>query len=125
MPYLRSLRLTAPKADPGLSWPINGLSYVIAFMGPLSASPIVGMITGDWRAVAIGILVGAGITFFNALWSDRFVDSWIARHQQRLQKGGARILANIVAFAWAIILCALSMYAPIAILGSSLFYESN
>ncbi len=121
MPYLRSLKFTAPKADLGLSWPVDGLSYVIAFMGPLSAGPIIGMLTRDWSAVAIGFLGGVGITFLNAWWSDRFVDSWIARHQVRLQKGVPRILANIVAFAWAIILCALSMFAPLAVLGSSLF----
>lgn len=121
MSYFLSLKLTAPKADPGLSWPIDGLSYVIAFMGPLSAGPIVGMITRDWGAVAIGMLAGVGITLLNAWWSDRFVDPWIGRHQERLQKVAPRILTNIVAFAWAVILCALSMCAPIVVLSNSLF----
>ncbi len=120
MPFIRSLKFTAPKADPNLVWPIDGLSYVIAFLGPLSAGPIIGSITRDWRAVAVGFLSGVVIVFLNAWLSDKFVDSWIARFQGRLQKGAPRILANIVAFAWAIILCALSMFAPVAVLGSSL-----
>ena len=125
MPYFRSLKLTAPNADPGLSWPIDGLSYVIAFMGPLSAGPIVGMITRDWGAIAIGILAGVGITLLNAWWSDRFVDPWIARHQERLQKAAPRLLTNIVAFTWAVILCALSMYAPIVVFSNSLFFDTK
>jgi hypothetical protein len=119
MPYFRSLELTAPNADPGLTWPIHGLSYVIAFMGPLSAGPIVGMITRDWGAVAVGVLAGGGITFLHAWWSDRFVDPWIARYQDRLQKGAPRMFSNILAFVWAVILCALSMYAPIILLSNS------
>ena len=118
MPLLRSLKDTAPEADPGLAWPIHGMAYVIAFMGPLSAGPIMGILTRDWRTVITGILLGIGITFLNAWLSDRFLDAWIARFQQPLQSGMPRLLANIMAFIWAIGLSALSMMAPIAILGA-------
>ena len=119
MPFLRSLKDTAPKIDYDLPWPISGLAYVIAFMGPLSAGPIIGMLTRDWHAVGIGFLLGIGITFLNAWLSDRFLDAWIARFQKPLQNWLPRILVNVAAFTWAIGLSALSMFAPIAILGSS------
>ena len=119
MPFLRSLNHTAPKAEPDLPWPIDGLAYVAAFMGPLSAGPIIGALARDWRALVIGLLMGVGITFLNAWLSDRFLDPWIARFQRPLQRGMPRVLANIAAFAWAITLCALSMLAPIAVLGSA------
>src|SRR5207244_1880167 len=110
---------TAPKADRDLPWPIDGLAYVVAFMGPLSAGPIIGALARDWRALVIGLLMGIGITFLNAWLSDRFLDPWIARIQRLLQKRMPRVLANLAAFAWAITLCALSMLAPIAVLGSA------
>jgi hypothetical protein len=65
-------------------------------------------------------LIGIGVTFLNASLSDKFLDPRIARFQRPLQKGMLRIPANIVAFAWAIALCALSMLAPIAVLGSTI-----
>lgn len=77
-----------------------------------------GVLTGEWRALAIGLLMGISITFLNAWLSDRFLDPWIARFQRPLQKSIPRIFANIAAFAWAIALCALSILAPIAVLGS-------
>ena len=118
MPFLRSLNDTAPQRDSTLPWPINGLAYVSAFMGPLSAGPIVGALGRDWRAAAVGLLVGICVTLLNAWLSDRFIDPFVARFQPLLQKGMPRVLANIAAFAWAIVLCALSMLAPVAILGS-------
>ena len=60
---------------------IDGLAYVAAFLGPLSAGPIVGVLDRDWRAVAIGLPVGIAITFLNAWLSDKFMDPWIARFQ--------------------------------------------
>ena len=119
MPFLRSLNKTAPKAYRELPWPIDGLAYVAAFMGPLSAGPIIGVLARDWRALIIGLLMGIGITLLNAWLSDRFLDPWIARFQRSLQKGMARILVNLAAFAWAITLSALSMLAPITVLGSA------
>ena len=119
MPFLRSLNDTAPKGDRDLPWPIDGLAYVAAFMGPISAGPIIGALARDWRALVIGFLMGIAITLLNAWLSDRFLDPWIARFQRPLQKGMPRFLANLAAFAWAITLCALSMLAPIAVLGSA------
>ena len=118
MPFLRPLNDTAPQRDSSLPWPIIGLAYVCAFMGPLSAGPIVGALGRDWRAAAVGLLAGICITFLNAWLSDRLIDPCVARFQPQLQKGMPRVLANIAAFAWAIVLCALSILAPIAILGS-------
>ncbi len=119
MPFLSSLNHTAPKAERDLPWPINGLAYVAAFMGPLSAGPIIGALARDWRALVIGLLMGVAITFLNAWLSDRFIDPWIASFQRPLQRGMPRVLANIAAFAWAITLCGLSMLAPITVLGSA------
>ena len=119
MPFLRSLRETAPNGDRNLRWPIDGLAYVVAFMGPLSAGPIIGVLARDWRAVGIGLLTGVGITFLNAWLSDKFLDPWIARFQRHLQRGMPRVLANIAAFAWAVALCAISMLAPIGVFGSA------
>jgi hypothetical protein len=119
MPFLRSSNKTAPKADRDLPWPITGLAYVTAFMGPLSAGPIIGMLTRDWRALVIGLLMGIGTAFLNAWLSDKFLDPWIVKFQKPLQKGVPRILANIAAFAWAITLCAFSILAPIAVLGGA------
>jgi hypothetical protein len=119
MPFLRSLNDTAPKADRNLRWPIDGLAYVSAFMGPLSAGPIVGLVARDWRALAIGLVMGITITFLNAWLSDRFLEPLIARFQSAFQRGIPWILINIAAFAWAIALSAASMLAPIAVLGSA------
>jgi len=119
MPFLRLLNHTAPNAERDLPWPINGLAYVAAFMGPLSAGPIIGALARDWRALVIGLLMGVAITFLNAWLSDRFIDPWIASFQRPLQRGMPRVLANIAAFAWAITLCGLSMLAPITVLGSA------
>jgi hypothetical protein len=119
MPFLRPLSETAPNGDRDLRWPIDGLAYVVAFMGPFCAGPIIGVIAQDWRASAIGLAMGIAITLLNAWLSDKFMDPWIARFQRPLQKGMPRALANIAAFAWAIMLCALSMLGPIAILGTA------
>lgn len=116
MPFLRSLNNTAPKADSDLPWPIDGYAYVIAFLGPMTAGPIIGVLTRDWLAAATGLVMGIGIMLLNAWLIDRFLDPWIARFQQPLQKGVPRVLANIAAFAWAIVMCAISMLAPIAAL---------
>jgi hypothetical protein len=123
VPFLHSLKDIAPKADQNLRWPIDGLAYVSAFMGPLSAGPIVGLLARDWRAIAIGLLIGIGITYLNAWLCDRFLEPRIARYQRFLQKGVPWVLANIVAFAWVIMLCALSMLGPVLVLGSGVVAE--
>jgi hypothetical protein len=119
MPFLHSLNRTAPERNPDLPWPISGLFYVSAFMGPISAGPLVGVLTRDWRAAGVGLLLGIGIAFLNAWLSDRFVDPWIARFQSSLRRGVPWVLANTGAFAWAFALSALAMVAPVAVLGSA------
>lgn len=123
MPFLRPLSVTAPKVDRNLRWPVDGLAYVAAFMGPISAGPLVGILIRDWRAVAIGLPMGIAITFLNAWLSDRFLDPCVARYQKYLQKIVPRILINIVAFAWAFFISALAMYLPVLILGRALLDE--
>ena len=109
---------TAPKAHSDLPWPIAGLAYVAAFMGPLSAGPFIGALAHDWRAAGVGLLAGICVTLLNAWLIDRFIEPVVARFQPFLQKGTPRVLANLAAFAWAVVLCALSMLAPVAIRGS-------
>jgi hypothetical protein len=121
VPFLRPLSDTAPDRDIRLPWPIYGLAYVIAFMGPLCAGPIIGTLSRDWRAAGVGLLIGICVTFLNAWLSDRFIDPFIASLQPLLQNSLPRVLANIAAFAWAIILCGVSMLAPLAILGSEFY----
>lgn len=116
MPFLRSLKETAPQADPSY-WPIDGLACVVAFTGPVAASLAVGVLTRDWRAFAVGIPAGIGITFLNAWLSDRFIDPLIAKFQRRLRDGIPWVLTNLAAFAWALALSALSMFVPFLILG--------
>src|SRR4051812_17336844 len=105
MPFLRSLAETAPKYDRNLEWPIVGMAYIIAFLGPMSTGPMIGILIRDWRAAIIGLLMGVGITFLNAWLSDRLFDAWIARFQRPLHKGFPRFLANVAAFGWGISLC--------------------
>ncbi|MDX9975676.1 MAG: hypothetical protein RBU21_22035 [FCB group bacterium] len=118
MPFLSPKNKTAPKIDPDLPWPIDGLAYVITFMGPMSAGLSVGAIVKDWKIALLGLLMGTAITYLNGWLCDKFLEPWVARHQQQLQSGAPRILINIVAFAWAIALCAFSIIAPFALLGS-------
>jgi predicted lipid-binding transport protein (Tim44 family) len=120
MPLLGSLNDTAANADTKLPWPISGLAYVCAFMGPLTAGPMLGLMIGDWRVGVVGLLIGIGIDFINCWLTGKFIEPLIKRFQPRLQKGPVHVLANIVAFVWAIMLCALSMFAPIAVFGASI-----
>ncbi len=123
MPFLRPLNETAPKAERDLPWPIEGLFYVAAFTGPWCVGPIIGVLARDWPAAVIGLLIGIGITFLNAWLSDRFVDPCIAKFQRPLLKSLPRVLANIAAFAWAVVLCAIAMFAPIAVLGPAIITQ--
>jgi ABC-type uncharacterized transport system permease subunit len=118
--FFRPLNCTATKWNPDLPWPISGLFYVSAFMGPISAGPLVGVITRDWLAAGVGLLSGIAIALLHAALSDRFVDPWIAGFQLPLGRGLSKVLVNIAAFAWAFVLCALAMLAPIAVLGSQI-----
>jgi hypothetical protein len=117
MPFLRPLDITAPNGNRDLPWPIDGVAYVVTFMCPILAGPMIGFLRRDWREMAIGLPAGLAIAFFNAWLNDRYVDAWIAKFQTPLQNRIPRILANLAAFAWALALSAISMLAPFAILG--------
>ncbi len=117
MPFFRSLDSYSPKPAPDLPWPVDGLAYVSTFMGPFSAGPIIGVISLDWRLAGIGFVMGICITFVAGLLSDYILDPLIVKFQRPLQKPVLRVLVNIVAFAFAIALCATAMLAPIAVLG--------
>jgi len=120
MPFVRPLRSRASEHDPNLQWPIDGLAYLVLFMGPLSAGPIAGVLFGDWRAILIGLFGGIGITFLEVWLTAKLLEPLVAKYQNSLEKGMPKILANVAAFAWAIALTALSMMVPVLVLGKSL-----
>ena len=116
MPFLRPFTQTAPNYNQEIPWPIDGLAYVIAFMGPLCGAIVAGVLTMTWTGAFVGIAMGAAITLGNAWFSDTFIDRLIATYQVTLSRGMSRIFINIVAFSWAIGLCAIAMFATWAIL---------
>jgi hypothetical protein len=116
MPFLRSLKQTAPGYPADIPWPIHGLAYVITFMGPLSGGIVAGLITGTGLGVLVGLIVGAMTTLAHAWLSDTFIDAWIAKFQASLNHTTSRVFLNVVAILWAIALCAISMLATWAIL---------
>jgi hypothetical protein len=91
-----------------------------AFMGPMSAGPLVGALAHDWLAALGGLAMGIGVSLLGALLSDRLVDPLLASLQRPLQKGVPRVLVNLAAFVWAALLCALAMLAPLAVFGSGI-----
>ena len=117
MPFFRPLRETAPDYDRNLPWPIHGLAYVPAFMGPMSAGLYGGVATGRGAAAVVGLLLGVGITLLNGLLMDRVLEPLIARHQKHLCRGITRVFVNTIAFAWAFVLCGLAMLAPVLLFG--------
>jgi hypothetical protein len=77
------------------------------------------MLVRDWRAAVLGLPIGIAIAFLNCWLSDRFLDPLIAEFQGALQKVLPMVIVNLVAFAWALALSALSMLAPVVILGNT------
>jgi hypothetical protein len=84
MPFYRPLSETAPDYDRNLPWPIGGLAYVAAFMGPTSAGLFAGVVARDWATAVVGLLLGIGITLLNGLLMDRLLEPRIAKHQKHL-----------------------------------------
>lgn len=117
MPFFRPLNITAPHQDPDLPWPVDGLVYVGAFAGPISAGPLTGFVFHDWGFAAVGLLAGIGIDLLNGWLSDRFLDPLIARHQRLLLKPVFRVPVNILGFLWALAISALSMLTPLLVWG--------
>jgi len=103
-----------PHAD--LPWPIDGLAYTIALLGPLCAAIVIGLVVDDGRAAGIGVVTAIGVEVLNVLLVERVLERWIAKHERRLQQGVPRVLANIAAFAWAIVLCVIPVLVSIAVL---------
>ena len=120
MPFFRPLSETAPDYDRNLPWPIGGLAYVAAFMGPVSAGLFAGVVARHWAAALVGLLLGIGITLLNGLLMDRFLEPRIAKHQKQLCRGVARVCLNTIAFAWAFALSGIAMLAPFVLFGSRL-----
>jgi uncharacterized membrane protein len=116
MPFFRSLSETAPGYPDDVPWPISGLPYVIAFMGPFCGGIVAGATTGTWLGALVGLLVGATTTLLNAWLSDTFIDRWLAKFHVPLNRTLPRVCINIVGFSWAIGLCAFSMFTTWAIL---------
>jgi len=120
MPFYRPLSETVPGYDRNLPWPVCGLAYVAAFMAPMSAGLFAGVVARHWLAAAVGLLLGIGISHLNGVLMDKCLEPCIARHQVLLHRGTARVLVNIIAFAWAFVLSGLSMLAPFVLFGSPL-----
>jgi hypothetical protein len=116
MPFFRSLDQTAPAYPDDIPWPIDGLVYVVAFMGPFCGGIVAGATTRTWSGALVGLIVGATTTLLHAWLSDRFIDRWVAKFHVTLNRPRLRVCINIVAFSWAIGLCAFSMLATWAIL---------
>jgi hypothetical protein len=110
VPFLRPLTQTAPEYDSKAPWPIDGLAYVIAFMGPFCGALAAGILTRTWIGALVGLTVGATITLANAWVSDTFIDRLIARHDVTLNRRMPRLFINILAFSWAIALCTIAMF---------------
>ena len=120
MPFFRPRSETAPDYDRNVPWPIGGLAYVAAFMGPMSGGLFAGVVARDWAAAVVGLLLGIGITVLNGLLMDRFLEPQSAKHRERLYRGVARVCLNATAFAWAFALSGLAMLAPFVLFGSRL-----
>jgi hypothetical protein len=116
MPFFRSLDQTAPAYPDDIPWPIDGLAYVVAFMGPFCGGIVAGATTRTWLGALVGLIVGATTTLLHAWLSDRFIDRWVATFQVPPNRTKLRVCINILAFSWAIGLCAFSMLATWAIL---------
>ncbi len=116
MPFFRSLDKTAPAHDPDLPWPLNGMAYMIMFMGPLPGAFGAGLMVAGKVGFAIGFFIGMGITAANCLLFDCYVDSAMVSLQVVARRPIARVLINIAGFLWAIALCAFSMGVTLAVL---------
>ena len=118
LPFFKPLSKTAPGFDWSQQrWPISGQVYVAMFMGPISGGLFGGIFAPHFGAMGIGLVVGLGVSFINALLFDRFVDSWVARNRKVFQRGMTSLLANVAGFSWAVLLSAVAMLAPFAAFG--------
>ncbi len=97
--------------DPDLPWPLDGMAYVIMFCGPLGGGLAVGLLLGGVAGFGISIPVSGVICLANVVLFDWFLDERIARLQKATTSLIPRVLVNVVGFAWAIGLSALSMFA--------------
>ncbi len=97
--------------DPDLPWPLDGMAYIIMFFGPLSGGLVVGLVLGGVAGFGISIPVSGVICLANIVLFDWFLDERIARLQKTTTGLIPRVLVNVVGFAWAIGLTALSMFA--------------
>jgi predicted histidine transporter YuiF (NhaC family) len=125
MSFFRSLKHTAPKFDRSYPWPIDGLIYMIMFMGPMTAGLTGGMEASDvfngfersrhhdFGYAFLGAIFGIAITLLNGLLWDELVEPIIARFQKPFRKPMLDRLANVTALVWAMLVCAIAMIAPI------------
>lgn len=117
MTFFRPLSETAPTYDPTLPWPINGFAYVIMFMGPLGSIGI-GLQLGGAVGLAVGVVVASVLMLANALLFDYLVEPILGALQHGGCRRSLRAFTNVAGFAWAISLCALSMYATVVVLST-------
>lgn len=120
MSFFRPPSEAAPGFDRNLPWPIHGLAYVAMWMSPVSAGPLIGLLTSHWGAAAVGLLLGIGISLLNDLLIAGVFEPWVARNQRYLQRRTPRLAANVAAFAWTFLLSGISLLSPLALFGSGL-----
>ena len=100
-----------------MPWPLDGLAYVIMFMGPLVGGVDSGLIVAGGRGLLVGLAVGGLLLAANAIAFDSFVERALARLQRPCQRLSVRILTNILGFAWAIALCAAAVAITAMLVG--------
>ena len=116
MSFFRPLNLTAPADMNAIRWPVDGLAYVVAFFGPLGGGLGAGVVTRTWSGALVGLVVGSAVAFGHAWLSDTFIDRRLANAEAFLNRPLPRVFINVIAFAWAVALCAMSMLTTWAIL---------
>jgi hypothetical protein len=115
MGFFRSLQETAPRYDPQLPWPLDGLASVIMFFGPLSGGAASGLIAAGVVGLLLGLVVGGFICTANAVAFDCFVERLLARLQHFSRRLSGRVVMNLIGFAWAIAVCAASVWLSVSL----------
>ena len=118
MPFFRPLEQTAPNYNKDAPWPIDGLAYVVTWAGPLCGAMAAGILTMTWTGALVGVTIGTAMTLANGWLTDAFFDPLIAKFQVTLKRRMPWLVMNILAFSWAIGLCAAAMLATWAVLAA-------
>ena len=110
MGFFRSLQETAPRYDPQLPWPLDGLVYVAMFFCPLTGAAAGGLLVAGLFGLLLGLVVGGFFSAADALLFDCFVERLLARLQYFCRRLSGRVVTNLIGFAWAIGVSALPIW---------------